>query len=141
MCRTRGETGELDSPHLSRQPRAMRNLYKLERQAGEVGKLFNARADAGNAGPGHVYPKYEGMVIRNDEQGGVVNGMTWGFPRVMKSKRTGEPLKPTPVNNARSEKLATSFWVGSAKNPAMRCLIPVSAFAEAMGPTKIIAWG
>lgn len=134
MCRTRGETGELDSPHLSAQPRAMCNLYKLERQAGEIGKLFNARADAGNAGPGLVYPKYEGMVIRNDEEGRVVNGMTWGFPRVMRSKRTGEPLKPTPVNNARSEKLATPFWVGSAKNPSMRCIIPVSALAEAMGP-------
>ena len=111
----------------------MCNLYTLKRQSAAIADLFGALNDAGNAGPGKVYPKYEGMVVREEDGGRVVSGMTWGFPLVQKSKKTGEPLKPKPVNNARSEKLATSFWKGSAANPAQRCLIPVSAFAEAMG--------
>jgi len=31
--------------------------------------------------------------------------MVWSFPLVLKSKRTGEPLKPKPVNNTRTDKL------------------------------------
>lgn len=110
----------------------MCNQYKLDLTGGEVGKLAKALADVGNAGPGKVFPKYQGMVVRNDEAGRVVNSMTWAFPRVMKGKN-GQPLKPKPVNNARSEKLNTAFWKGAAINTAQRCLIPVTAFAEAVG--------
>jgi putative SOS response-associated peptidase YedK len=49
----------------------------------------------------------------------------------MKSKRTGLPIKPRTVNNAREDKLATPFWCDSFVN--RRCLIPVSAWAEAEG--------
>jgi putative SOS response-associated peptidase YedK len=49
----------------------------------------------------------------------------------MKSKRTGLPIKPRTVNNAREDKLATPFWRESFVN--RRCLIPVSAWAEAQG--------
>ena len=31
--------------------------------------------------------------------------MVWAFPPVSKSKKTGELLKPKPVNNACTEKL------------------------------------
>lgn len=97
------------------------------------GRLAKAHWDIGNAGPGKVFPKYQGIVARDDGGEIVCNAMTWGFPRILKSKRTGEPLKPVAVNNARSEKLDSPFWAASARNPANRCLIPVSAFAEAMG--------
>jgi putative SOS response-associated peptidase YedK len=57
--------------------------------------------------------------------------MTWGFPLVLKSKKTGAPLKPKPVNNTREDKLGTPFWRDSfAKR---RCLIPLTAWAEAEG--------
>ena len=57
--------------------------------------------------------------------------MTWGFPLVMKGKN-GQPLKPRPVNNARTDKLDSFFWRYSFEE--RRCLIPVSAWAEAQGP-------
>jgi putative SOS response-associated peptidase YedK len=57
--------------------------------------------------------------------------MTWGFPLVIKSKKTGLPLKPKPVNNAREDKLANTFWRDSFVK--RRCLIPVTAWAEAEG--------
>ena len=43
------------------------------------------------------------------------------------------PRKPKPVNNARDDKLMT-FWRTWFTNPAQRCLIPLTAFAEAEGP-------
>lgn len=111
----------------------MCNLYRMETPTAPMARLFKAKADVGNAGPGRVYPKGIGMIVREEDGGRIVNGMTWGFPLIQKSKVTGKPLKPKPVNNCRSEKLDSPFWVGSARNPAQRCLIPVTAFAEAMG--------
>jgi putative SOS response-associated peptidase YedK len=61
-----------------------------------------------------------------------VRTMTWGFPLVLKGKRTGAPLKPKPVNNARTDKLDGPFWRTSFRD--RRCLIPASAWAEAEGP-------
>jgi hypothetical protein len=56
--------------------------------------------------------------------------MTWGFPLLLKGK-SGQPLKPKPVNNAREDKLGTAFWRASFER--RRCLIPVTAWAEAEG--------
>lgn len=46
--------------------------------------------------------------------------------------REGQPLKPKPVNNARTDKLDSFFWRYSFEE--RRCLIPVTAWAEAEGP-------
>ena len=43
--------------------------------------------------------------------------MTWGFPLVLKGKN-GQPLKPKPVNNARTDKLFAS--AGSARPVGLR---------------------
>ncbi len=56
--------------------------------------------------------------------------MTWGFPLILTGKQ-GQRLKPKPVNNAREDKLGTAFWRDSFAR--RRCLIPVSAWAEAEG--------
>ena len=74
-----------------------------------------------------IYPGYPGLIVAN----GQVRTMTWGFPLVLKSRKTGLPLKPKPVNNAREDKLLTGFWRDSFIR--RRCLIPVSAWAEAEG--------
>ena len=57
--------------------------------------------------------------------------MVWGFPLVMKGK-SGQPLKPKPVNNTRADKLDSFMWRYSFRE--RRCLIPVTEFAEAEGP-------
>ena len=57
--------------------------------------------------------------------------MAWGFPLPRKGAK-GQPLKPKPVNNARSDKLGSPFWSASFRD--RRCLIPVTRFAEAEGP-------
>ena len=104
----------------------MCNLYKMTKTVAEVAKLFGAVADPpGNAGE-TVYPGYPGIVVAE----GRVRQMTWGFPLALKGK-SGQPLKPKPVNNARTDKLAGGFWRPSFH--ARRCLIPVTAFCEAEG--------
>ena len=109
----------------------MCNLYKMSKSQDEVAHFFDAIAQdlaviPGNA-PEEVYPGYNGVVLAE----GKVRPMTWGFPLARKGAK-GQPLKPKPVNNARTDKLSGPFW--SASFRALRCLIPVSRFAEAEGP-------
>ncbi len=95
--------------------------------AAEVAAHFRtANAASSNAG-GEVYPGYPGLVIAD----GSVQSMVWGFPRAQNSKVTGKPIKPKAVNNARSDKLDSFFWRYSFAE--RRCLIPMSAWAEAQG--------
>jgi putative SOS response-associated peptidase YedK len=108
----------------------MCNLYRLTNSADEVAKFFSAIAQDLRVVPGNVpeeiYPGYPGLVLTE----GVVRPMVWGFPLAMTGAK-GQPLKPRPVNNARTDKLASPFWSASFRE--RRCLIPVSAFAEAEG--------
>lgn len=105
----------------------MCNLYRISQSAAEIAQLFNVRTTAVSNVPERVYPGLPGLVVTDDE----VRSMVWGFPLVLKSKRSGAPLKPKPVNNARTDKLGGYFWRSSFEK--RRCLIPVSAFAEAEG--------
>ena len=57
--------------------------------------------------------------------------MVWGYPLILKSKRTGEPRKPKPVNNTRTDKLDSYMWRYSLAE--RRCLISFTAWVEAEG--------
>jgi putative SOS response-associated peptidase YedK len=106
----------------------MCNLYRMTKNASEVAAWFDAVEGAGGANfAAEVYPGYTGLVVAE----GAVRAMTWGFPLVLKGAK-GQPLKPKPVNNARSDKLATGFWRHAFEH--RRCLIPLEAWGEAEGP-------
>ena len=83
----------------------MCNLYRMTKGPAEIARLFGARAGEGANFAAEVYPGYPGLVVAESE----VRVMTWGFPLVLKGK-SGKPLKPKPVNNAREDKLGTAFW-------------------------------
>lgn len=107
----------------------MCNLYRMTKNAEEVARWFSAVDELGGANFGdEIYPGYPGAVIAE----GRARSMIWGFPLTLKSKRTGEPLKPKPVNNARTDKLGSFMWRYSFEE--RRCLIPLDAWAEAEGP-------
>jgi len=107
----------------------MCNLYTVRKTAAEVAEYFRVpNPMQSNAGP-DVYPGGPGMVIV--EEGGVrqLRSMTWGFPLRLKDMKPES--KPKPVNNIAD--LTKYMWVGLARKHDWRCLIPVTAFAEAEG--------
>lgn len=109
----------------------MCNLYRLQKPADEVASFFGEILADLRVAPGNVaaevYPGYSGLVLAQSE----LRPMVWGFPLAMTGAK-GQPLKPRPVNNARTDKLRGPFWMASFRD--RRCLIPVSAYAEAEGP-------
>lgn len=105
----------------------MCNLYRMTKAPAEIAGLFGVRASEGHNFGAEVYPGYPGLVVAEGE----ARVMTWGFPLALKGKN-GQALKPKPVNNAREDKLGTPFWRASFER--RRCLIPVTAWAEAEGP-------
>ena len=105
----------------------MCNLYRMDVAVREVAKLFGVEAPEGLNAAEEIYPGYPGVV----SDGGQVGQMTWGFPLVRKGQQ-GQPLKPKPVNNTRTDKLKSPFWKSSFVH--LRCLIPMTRFAEAEGP-------
>jgi putative SOS response-associated peptidase YedK len=93
----------------------------------EIAELFRARASEGANFGEEVYPGYPGLVVAQ----GIARAMTWGFPlRLQTMKPTS---KPKAVNNARNDKLLTPMWKASFLQ--RRCLIPVTQWAEAEGPS------
>ncbi|MCW6530687.1 SOS response-associated peptidase family protein [Sphingomonas sp. MMSM20] len=107
----------------------MCNLYAVRRSAAEVAAHFGVENPvASNAGD-EVYPGYPGVVVREQDGQRVMQSMAWGFPLRL---RTMKPTaKPKAVNNIAD--LSKNMWIGLARKPQWRCLIPVTAFAEAEG--------
>ena len=107
----------------------MCNLYRMTKGTDEVARLFAVESDSAANYGSEVYPGYPGLVVAE----GAARAMTWGFPLVLKGKQ-GQPLKPKPVTNARTDKLDTAFWRDSFAR--RRCLIPVSQWAEPRGEAR-----
>jgi putative SOS response-associated peptidase YedK len=90
-----------------------------------------------NVGSDIVHPQSPGLVIRQDNGQRILASMIWGFPLVLadmkaRAEAKGVAVKPKPVNNARTDKLGSGFW-NKWTDPAHRCLIPLKAYAEAIG--------
>lgn len=100
----------------------------MNMSAAKVAGIFNVPAAAAPELTREVLLGHSGLVIAD----GKLQVMTWGFPRQEVSGRTGKPLRPRPVHNARADKLRVfSMWKDSFRD--RRCLIPVSAWAQAEG--------
>jgi putative SOS response-associated peptidase YedK len=88
--------------------------------------------------PDETLPGTPGMVIREADGERVLQSMIWGFPLRLKGMKPES--KPRPVNNIAD--LSKSMWVGLARKPESRCLIPLTSFAEPEGPkgSKTRTW-
>lgn len=107
----------------------MCNLYTTRTSAAEIAATFNAMLPHAFNAPEEVYPGYPGLVVREGEGRRVVQSMVWGFPLRLKGMKPES--KPKPVNNCAD--LQKGMWVGLARKPQWRCLIPFTGFAEAEG--------
>jgi putative SOS response-associated peptidase YedK len=110
----------------------MCNLYTLDKSDAELRDIFDIRADDGPRfnTPEEMLPGYPGLVMREEEGKRILEQMVWGFPLRLKSMKPD--AKPKPVNNIAD--LRKPMWIGLARKPAWRCLIPASRFCEAEGP-------
>lgn len=108
----------------------MCNLYTVRKSADEVARHFGVANPLQTNAPEEVYPSTPGMVVIEAEGNRELRSMTWGFPLRLKDMKP--EAKPKPVNNIAD--LKKGMWVGLAKKPQWRCVIPVTAFAEAEGP-------
>ena len=108
----------------------MCNLYTSRKSREEVAAHFRVDAVPASNAPEEVYPGTPGMVVREAEGRRFLQSMTWGFP--LRLKGMSPTAKPKPVNNIAD--LRKNMWVGLARKPEWRCLIPLTGFAEAEGP-------
>jgi len=107
----------------------MCNLYQLRKSAAEVAAHFGVDNPAQSNAGEEVYPGYPGTVVREEAGARVLQSMVWGFP--LRLKGMSPTAKPKPVNNIAD--LTKPMWVGLARKPEWRCLIPLTGFAEAEG--------
>ncbi|MEQ8896950.1 MAG: SOS response-associated peptidase [Roseovarius sp.] len=103
---------------------AMRQLFDVAAGFDGLGNLAPLPA---------IFPRYRAPVVRIGEGGQrELVSMHWGFLLPQVSKKTGKPIMPKAVNNARDDKVRhSSFWRASFEE--RRCLIPATSFAEAKG--------
>ena len=111
---------------------AMRSLFEVVPENDRLGNAAPLPA---------IFPRGAAPVVRTG-QGGARELVPahWGFVRPQTSKRTGKPIQPRAVNNARDDKLmASPFWRESLTE--RRCLIPATSFSEAQGRgPAIVHW-
>jgi len=108
----------------------MCNLYTARKSAAEIADLFGVADPVQSNAPEDVYPGTPGVVVREADGVRVMQSMVWGFPLRLKIMKPES--KPKPVNNIAD--LRKPMWIGLARKPQWRCLIPLTEFAEADGP-------
>ena len=107
---------------------AMRSLFEVEPAHDRLGNQPPLPA---------IFPRHDAPVVRLADGARELIPAHWGFVLPQTSKRTGEPILPKAVNNARDDKLATSsFWRESLIE--RRCLIPATSFSEAQGRSPAV---
>ncbi|WP_380879521.1 DUF159 family protein [Sphingomonas sp. DBB INV C78] len=115
----------------------MCNLTTARKSADEVAAYFRAKVPGAFNVAAETYPGTPGMVVIENEGVRELRSMVWGFPLILKAMREnaekrGVQPRPKPVNNVAD--LSRPMWRGIAAKPQWRCLIPITAFAEAEGP-------
>lgn len=107
----------------------MCNLYTVRKSAAEVAAHFGVQVPTPFNVPEETYPGYPGLVVREADGARIMQSMAWGFPLRLKGMKPES--KPKPVNNCAD--VRKGMWIGLARKPEWRCLIPLTGFAEAEG--------
>lgn len=104
----------------------MCNLYRMTSNADAIRQLFGTALGTVDLGGANlppfegIYPDYEAPVLVAQGQGASLATMRWGWPPFGEVKR--------PITNVRN--LNSPMWRGALRDPARRCLVPVTAFCE-----------
>lgn len=74
-----------------------------------------------------IWPRRAAMVVMQNAGGRAIETVNWGVPLTMKGKRPGSTVTKH-ITNVRN--LQSPFWKSTLANPARRCLVPFTSFAE-----------
>lgn len=74
-----------------------------------------------------IWPKYNALIVRQADGLWIGETMSWGVPLIVPGKRAGTTVTKR-ITNVRN--LASPFWKSMLANPAQRCLVPFTSFAE-----------
>ncbi len=102
----------------------MCNLYSNTMGKDAMRQLFAVDAAhdyLGNAEPlPAIFPKGMAPIVGGDADGRRwLQKAHWGFVMPQVSKKTGKPIQPKAVNNARDDKLrSSSFWKRASRSAA-----------------------
>lgn len=107
----------------------MCNLYSMRKSAAEVAAHFRVANPVPSNAADEIYPGAPGLVVREQDGQRVMQSMAWGFP--LRLRGMAPTSKPRAVNNIAD--IRKNMWVGLARKPEWRCLIPLDGFAEAEG--------
>ncbi|MBC7496951.1 MAG: SOS response-associated peptidase family protein [Sphingomonadaceae bacterium] len=77
--------------------------------------------------PPELFPKMSAWVARAVDGRRILDVMSWGFPHLAKTPKTGKFVEK-PVTNVCN--LASPSWRMALGSPARRCLSPVTEFSE-----------
>ena len=121
----------------------MCNRYRMSAAQIELAKRYGVEPiypEDATFPPPELFPKREAWVVRgNLDLGDELAVMRWGFPHTITGP-SGKKIEKA-VTNVRN--LTSQFWRSALKEPARRCLVPVTAFSEyGPGPTgaKPLYW-
>ncbi|WP_299359081.1 SOS response-associated peptidase family protein [uncultured Paracoccus sp.] len=115
----------------------MCNLYSQTLPQAAMRQLFAAWAftdRTGNLEPGEIYPDRLAPVIRHDGSGLELVQARWGLPSPPSVLKTSRDPGVTNIRNLGSPHWRR--WLG----PAHRCLVPLTSFAEPLGPGRGNQW-
>lgn len=108
----------------------MCNLYTVRKSAEEVAAHFGVKPPTTQFNtPEETLPGSPGIVVREDKGERVLQSMVWGWPIRLATMKPES--KPKPVNNIAD--VRGKMWVGFARKPEWRCIVPLTEFAEAEG--------
>ena len=108
----------------------MCNRYRMTARQFDVARALSIALpfdEYPNLPPPELFPKKPAWVAREADGRRILDVMSWGFPHVVKSPKTGKPVEK-PVTNVRN--LASPMWRMALASPARRCLVPVTEFSE-----------
>lgn len=108
----------------------MCNRYRMTSRDHDVARALGIALpfdEYPNLPPPELFPKRPAFVVREVDGRRILDVMSWGFPHLVKSPKTGK-VTEKPVTNVRN--LSSPFWRMALASPARRCLVPVTDFSE-----------
>lgn len=111
----------------------MCNRYRITAKQADLAAAMGVKLpfdEYPNLPPPELFPKRPAWVVRNTDHGRAIDVMTWGFPHLVATPKSGKMVEKA-VTNVRN--LRSPFWRAALTSLERRCLVPVVEFAE-FGP-------